>query len=187
VDCGLRALQSQNFLFTKFNCLSSNPAHWLQPKSLPIVDIDLPTARVFRHRNMEELDHILDSPNTPRALPIRGYPTPPDSTTESNIDETEVFSTLTDENVFPLPPIAQTVRVLDIDKPTPDSHVPRDPRLIRLTGVHPFNVEAPLKDLFDEGFLTSPNLFYVRNHGPVPKVEDHEIFDWTFTIEGCGF
>jgi nitrate reductase (NAD(P)H) len=34
--------------------------------------------------------------------------------------------------------------VLDIDKKTPDAYVPRDPRLIRLTGVHPFNVEAPL-------------------------------------------
>jgi nitrate reductase (NAD(P)H) len=29
--------------------------------------------------------------------------------------------------------------------------VPRDPRLIRLTGVHPLNVEAPLTDLFDQG------------------------------------
>jgi nitrate reductase (NAD(P)H) len=52
------------------------------------------------------------------------------------------------------------------------------------SGVHPFNVEAPLSDLFNEGFLTSPELFYVRNHGPVPQVNDAEIPDWQFSIEG---
>ncbi|KAJ9636684.1 hypothetical protein H2201_008370 [Coniosporium apollinis] len=86
---------------------------------------------------------------------------------------------------FPLPPPTSIpTDVLDIDKKTPDRHVPRDPRLIRLTGVHPFNVEAPLTDLFNEGFLTSPELFYVRNHGAVPEVKDEEIPDWEFTVEG---
>lgn len=56
--------------------------------------------------------------------------------------------------------------------------------MIRLTGVHPFNVEPPLTDLYDEGFLTSENLHYVRNHGPVPVCEDSEILDWSFTVEG---
>ena len=105
-------------------------------------------------------------------------PTPPqtdDNASDSNDDEVEI----------PLPPptIIPT-KTLDLDKKTPDSHVPRDPRLIRLTGVHPFNVEAPLSALFDEGFLTSPELFYVRNHGAVPKVEDEDIPDWEFSIEG---
>ena len=86
---------------------------------------------------------------------------------------------------IPLPPPTVTPReVLDIDKKTPDAHVARDPRLIRLTGVHPFNVEAPLSPLFDEGFLTSPELFYVRNHGAVPEVRDEHIPDWEFTVEG---
>ncbi len=86
---------------------------------------------------------------------------------------------------FPLPPKSTTpLQVLDIDKKTPDAHVPRDPRLIRLTGVHPFNVEAPLTDLFNDGFLTSTDLFYVRNHGHVPKVEDEQALDWEFSIEG---
>lgn len=53
---------------------------------------------------------------------------------------------------IPLPPLSvYPADVLDIDKNTPDSHVPRDPRLIRLTGVHPFNVEPPLTTLYDEG------------------------------------
>lgn len=65
---------------------------------------------------------------------------------------------------FPLPPPTQIpTQVLDVDQKTPDFHVPRDPRLIRLTGVHPFNVEAPLSALYNEGFLTSPELFYVRS------------------------
>jgi nitrate reductase (NAD(P)H) len=84
---------------------------------------------------------------------------------------------------FP-PPSSNPTTILDIDKSTPDSLVPRDPRLVRLTGIHPFNVEAPLSALFDEGFLTSPELFYVRNHGYVPHVIDEEIPNWEFSVEG---
>lgn len=105
-------------------------------------------------------------------------PTPPytdGSPSDSDEEEVEV----------PLPPPTdRPTNTLDIDKKTPDAHVPRDPRLIRLTGVHPFNVEAPLSALFDEGFLTSPELFYVRNHGAVPHVKDADIPDWTISIEG---
>jgi nitrate reductase (NAD(P)H) len=55
---------------------------------------------------------------------------------------------------IPLPPPSKPpTEVLSLDKDTPDHHVPRDPRLIRLTGVHPFNVEPPLTDLFNEGAL----------------------------------
>ncbi|KAF4551949.1 Nitrate reductase-like protein [Elsinoe fawcettii] len=86
---------------------------------------------------------------------------------------------------FPMPaPRKPPTEVIEIDKKTPDGWLPRDPRLIRLTGVHPFNVEAPLTELFNEGFLTSPELFYVRNHGHVPQVRDEDIPDWEFTVEG---
>ncbi|TAQ91256.1 hypothetical protein B7494_g389 [Chlorociboria aeruginascens] len=86
---------------------------------------------------------------------------------------------------YTLPPITTPPKeILKEDLKTPDSHVPRDPRLIRLTGIHPFNVEAPLSALYDEGFLTSPELFYVRNHGAVPEVDDSTIPDWEFSIEG---
>ncbi|KAI2790975.1 Nitrate reductase [NADPH] [Penicillium oxalicum] len=86
---------------------------------------------------------------------------------------------------IPLPPPSfRTTEILELDKGTPDLHVPRDPRLLRLTGVHPFNSEPPLTALFDEGFLTSPELFYVRNHGPVPQVRDQDIPEWQVRIEG---
>lgn len=53
---------------------------------------------------------------------------------------------------IPLPaPPKELTQILSVDKGTPDEHVPRDPRLIRLTGVHPFNVEPPLTDLYGEG------------------------------------
>lgn len=53
---------------------------------------------------------------------------------------------------IPLPPPSKNdTQVLSVDKGTPDEHVPRDPRLIRLTGVHPFNVEPPLTDLYRDG------------------------------------
>ncbi|KAI4129401.1 MAG: hypothetical protein LQ347_003782 [Umbilicaria vellea] len=107
-------------------------------------------------------------------------PTPP--FTDDNVSVTSLTS---DEIEIPLPPPSKIPTVvLAVDKKTPDSHVARDPRLIRLTGVHPFNVEAPLSALFNEGFLTSPELFYVRNHGAVPEVHDEDIPNWEFTIEG---
>ncbi|KAJ5204529.1 uncharacterized protein N7498_005408 [Penicillium cinerascens] len=90
-----------------------------------------------------------------------------------------------EEPNIPLPPPSvNPTSILDLDKGTPDSHVPRDPRLIRLTGVHPFNVEPPLTALYKEGFLTSPELFYVRNHGPVPQVLDEDIPNWELSVEG---
>lgn len=52
----------------------------------------------------------------------------------------------------PLPPPSKNpTQILNVDQGTPDEHVPRDPRLLRLTGVHPFNVEPPLTTLFKEG------------------------------------
>ena len=115
-------------------------------------------------------------------------PTPPDSSDssseESLLTPIELPSTQTDID-FPLPPSGdQPITVLNEDAKTPDSWLPRDPRLIRLTGNHPFNVEAPLSDLYDQGFLTSPELFYVRNHGAVPRVEDENALDWELSIEG---
>ena len=109
-------------------------------------------------------------------------PTPPET-----VDGDDIKPVGDGEDVFdiPVPPPSRTPpKVLDVDRPTPDAHVPRDPRLIRLTGVHPFNVEAPLTELFNEGFLTSPELFYVRNHGAVPIVREEDIPDWEFSIEG---
>lgn len=109
-------------------------------------------------------------------------PTPPETVVDG--DDSKSVDTK-DLLAFPLPPPTKVpAKVLDVDQKTPDAHVPRDPRLIRLTGVHPFNVEAPLSDLYNEGFLTSPELFYVRNHGAVPVVRDEDIPNWEFTVEG---
>lgn len=112
----------------------------------------------------------------PLDLPI----SPPE--TDAGSDASSVAGS--DAAQFPLPPPSRELQVLDVDKNTPDSHVPRDSRLIRLTGVHPFNVEPPLSALFDEGFLTSQDLFYVRNHGAVPEVHDEDIPDWELSVEG---
>jgi nitrate reductase (NAD(P)H) len=124
----------------------------------------------------------LDTGDSKHSLP----PTPPESDTVS-IESSETLKTqeISSQLSIPLPPpTLPQLEVLPQDKDTPDRHVPRDPRLIRLTGIHPFNVEAPLSALYDEGFLTSADLFYVRNHGPVPIVEDSEIPDWEFSVEG---
>ncbi|THH09687.1 hypothetical protein EW146_g8611 [Bondarzewia mesenterica] len=73
------------------------------------------------------------------------------------------------------------------DEGTPDGWLKRDERLIRLTGKHPFNCEAPLKMLFDAGFLTPTSLFYVRNHGAVPRASPDEVQSWTIEISGYDF
>ncbi|KAJ3572920.1 hypothetical protein NPX13_g4883 [Xylaria arbuscula] len=125
-------------------------------------------------------------------------PTPPDTDRESTDSRSESGDTETGASppngdnsstsklpLYPLPPKSNPDNsVLTEDLKTPDSHVIRDSRLIRLTGIHPFNVEAPLSNLYDEGFLTTKDLHYVRNHGAVPKVEDSGIMDWEFTVEG---
>ena len=116
-----------------------------------------------KHQNLPQHDHL--------------PPSPPQ--TEEN------DSVASEEVEIPLPPPTNPpTQILDIDKKTPDAHVPRDSRLIRLTGTHPFNVEAPLSALFNEGFLTSPELFYVRNHGAVPQVKEQDIPDWEFSVDG---
>ncbi|KAH8586847.1 putative nitrate reductase [Bisporella sp. PMI_857] len=118
-------------------------------------------------------------------------PTPPKSegnASDASDDSSNASEEASEERLegrYPLaPPSTIPLDVLKEDLKTPDNHVPRDPRLIRLTGIHPFNVEAPLSALYDEGFLTSPELFYVRNHGAVPEVDDATIPDWEFSIEG---
>jgi nitrate reductase (NAD(P)H) len=56
------------------------------------------------------------------------------------------------------------------DAKNADHWVPRNPRMNRLTGIHPFNSEAPLSELRDHGFITPPRLHIVRNHGKVPEL-----------------
>lgn len=65
----------------------------------------------------------------------------------------------------------------DRDAKTPDNWIPRHPSLIRLTGKHPFNCEAPLSMLVDQGFITPPSLHFVRNHGAAPQLsfDDHRL------------
>lgn len=53
---------------------------------------------------------------------------------------------------IPLPPSSEDLtQVLGVDRNTPDGHVARDPRLLRLTGSHPFNCEPPLTELYKQG------------------------------------
>ena len=63
------------------------------------------------------------------------------------------------------------------DTGTPDEWIPRDGRLVRLTGRHPFNVEPPLSVLNEYRFITPCSLHYVRNHGACPQLkwEEHTI------------
>ncbi|KAJ3159712.1 hypothetical protein HDU86_001362 [Geranomyces michiganensis] len=72
-----------------------------------------------------------------------------------------------------LPIVADAFGIDPRDVNTPDDWVPRDPSLIRLTGDHPFNAESPVKSLVEtlDGGVNPTSLHYVRNHGPVPKLD----------------
>lgn len=63
------------------------------------------------------------------------------------------------------------------DVGTPDEWIPRDGKLVRLTGRHPFNVEPPLFVHQKHKFITPTCLHYVRNHGACPNLawETHRV------------
>jgi nitrate reductase (NAD(P)H) len=84
------------------------------------------------------------------------------------------------------PPLPETLKVepLPIDAGTPDAWVPRDERMVRLTGKHPYNCEAPLADLWNAGWLTPQPLFYVRTHGATPHVTAQEAKEWKVKVNG---
>lgn len=67
------------------------------------------------------------------------------------------------------------------DEGTADSWIERNGSMVRLTGKHPFNAEAPLNRLMHHGFITPVPLHYVRNHGYVPQGKWE---DWTVEITG---
>lgn len=77
-------------------------------------------------------------------------PSPP--LTDKGESDTSSVNSEDDGGCIPLPPVSVVPKeILPVDLASPDKHVPRDPRLIRLTGNHPFNCEAPLTDLFEAG------------------------------------
>lgn len=92
-----------------------------------------------------------------------------------------------DETILPALPDTEEIppqQPSSLDAGTPDHWVARDDRLVRLTGRHPFNAEPALSTLFSRGFLTPQNLFYVRNHGAVPKVTSRQARDWRLRVHG---
>lgn len=98
---------------------------------------------------------------------------------ESLIDEEAIYGK--DHPVIPAEP---PVKPLGIDAGTPDAWVARDERMVRLTGKHPYNCEAPLTDLWNAGFLTPQALFYVRTHGATPQISAQQAKDWKLRVHG---
>jgi hypothetical protein len=45
-------------------------------------------------------------------------------------------------------------------------------------------LDRALQFQWNTGFLTTPELFYVRNHGAVPDVPDEHVLKWELSIEG---
>lgn len=80
---------------------------------------------------------------------------------------------------------ADGLNMQDVDRQTGDKWIPRNPWMNRLTGIHPFNCEAPVSLLKKHGLITPNTVHYVRNHGTVPRLkwETHRItFDGKFAF-----
>ncbi|KAL2528061.1 Nitrate reductase [Forsythia ovata] len=71
--------------------------------------------------------------------------------------------------------------IVRVGEGTADNWVERNPAMVRLTEKHPFNAEALLTRLMHHGFITHVPLYYVRNHGYVPKARWDE---WSVEITG---
>ncbi|RFU72701.1 nitrate reductase [Trichoderma arundinaceum] len=89
-----------------------------------------------------------------------------------------------DDALLPTIPKTEPIEPLSTDNQTPDHWIARDSRMIRLTGKHPCNVEAPLSTLFKAGFLTPQNLFYVRSHGETPRISMKQGQEWRLRVHG---
>lgn len=89
-----------------------------------------------------------------------------------------------DDTSLPTIPKTEPIQPLSTDSQTPDHWIARDSRMIRLTGKHPCNVEAPLSALFNAGFLTPQNLFYVRSHGDTPQISIKQGQEWKLRVHG---
>ena len=123
-------------------------------------------------------DDISDAPlseasSVPKSTNIPGGPSPMD------MSDDPIINLYLSNDLVSNPSWREEATVVDDkDKDTPDSWIPRHCSLIRLTGRHPFNCEAPLSKLVEKGFITPRSLHYVRNHGYAPSIEwsKHRIF-----------
>jgi nitrate reductase (NAD(P)H) len=111
------------------------------------------------------------SPESPKSSSESLPPTDIDKENDNDHDREKLNVDFTFTAVFPtVPDPGIPNNVAEPDLNTPDRWVKRDSDMVRLTGKHPFNAEARLDTLFAAGFLTPISLFYVRNHGAVPKI-----------------
>lgn len=86
------------------------------------------------------------------------------------VDGKIALSTSLWDTSLEMPPRQDASEVDARDAGTPDNWIKRHPAMLRNTGAHPFNSEAPLKHLQEAGWITPPSLHVVRNHGAVPQL-----------------
>ena len=99
------------------------------------------------HQNSSSRPQMSSLPKLMKAI----FPPSPPLTDKWDSDSSSISSD-EDGGSIPLPLVSIIPKeILPVDLNSPDKHVARDPRLIRLTGNHPFNSEAPLTELFDAG------------------------------------
>ena len=80
-------------------------------------------------------------------------------------------------NVDPNEPVEESTEALD-----PYSNDPKRIPILSVRSKKPFNAEPPLKILADH-FLTPNDIFFIRNHLPVPEID---LKDYVLEIQGLG-
>lgn len=130
--------------------------------------------------------HRTDSPvrirnyhNTTNGFPSKtpAFQEDDDSSSEDENERGDIYKDLIRKSNAELEPSILDPR----DEGTADNWIERNSSMVRLTGKHPFNSEAPLNRLMHHGFITPVPLHYVRNHGPVPRASWAE---WTVEVTG---
>lgn len=126
-----------------------------------------PTFHLFEPSAMSSIPFLESWGSSSGSSTSHSLSSSPPTSPALSVDKTLILPSPLLPNVPP-PDLADVVDAADAN--TPDKWVKRDSRLIRLTGKHPFNCEPQLDDLYAAGFLTPTSLFYVRNHGAVPRI-----------------
>lgn len=73
-------------------------------------------------------------------------------------------------------------QMIVLERDDPYAHEPKRSPILRIHTDAPMNAEAPTKVL-DQHYITPNDLFYIRNHHPVPSLTEKELRDFQLHID----
>ncbi|CAM9951043.1 unnamed protein product, partial [Phaeothamnion confervicola] len=95
----------------------------------------------------------------------------------------EVREILARLRIGTLPPEDMALQPTEADLSDPFAPDPVRPPIFQVNSAKPFNAEPPPQLLMDSGFVTKNDLFFIRNHLPVPYI-DVATYELEIVVEG---